>query len=32
VAFDNIDKAKLIPDWAALGFAPKETGKEEVSR
>ena len=22
VAFDNIDKARLVPDWAALGFAP----------
>jgi len=22
VAFDNIDKAKLVPDWAALGLAP----------
>lgn len=22
VAFDNIEKARLIPDWAALGFAP----------
>jgi ribosome maturation factor RimP len=22
VAFDNIDKAKLVPDWAALGFGP----------
>jgi ribosome maturation factor RimP len=22
VAFDNIDKAKLVPDWAALGYAP----------
>jgi ribosome maturation factor RimP len=26
VAFDNIDKAKLIPDWEALGFAPKKPG------
>ncbi|KGQ19217.1 Ribosome maturation protein RimP [Lysobacter dokdonensis DS-58] len=23
VAFDNIDKAKLVPDWVALGMAPK---------
>ena len=22
VAFDNIDKARIIPDWAALGLAP----------
>ena len=22
VAIDNIDKAKLVPDWAALGLAP----------
>lgn len=22
VAFDNIDKGRLVPDWAALGFAP----------
>jgi len=22
VAADNIDKAKLVPDWAALGLAP----------
>ena len=22
VAFENIDKAKLVPDWAALGYAP----------
>ncbi len=22
VAFDNIDKARLLPDWAALGLAP----------
>ena len=27
VAFDNIDKARIIPDWAALGLAPtKPTG------
>lgn len=24
VAFDNIDKAKLVPDWAALGLAPEK--------
>lgn len=22
VAFDNVDKARLVPDWAALGLAP----------
>lgn len=22
VSLDNIDKARLVPDWAALGFAP----------
>ena len=22
VAADNIDKARLVPDWAALGYAP----------
>lgn len=22
VSFDNIDKARLVPDWAALGFGP----------
>jgi ribosome maturation factor RimP len=28
VAFDNIDKARLVPDWAALGLAPgKPRGK-----
>lgn len=24
VAFDNIDKARLVPDWAALGLAPAQ--------
>jgi ribosome maturation factor RimP len=28
VAFDNIDKARLVPDWAALGFAPEKPGKK----
>lgn len=23
VAFENIDKARIIPDWVALGFAPQ---------
>lgn len=27
VAFDNIDKARLIPDWEALGLAPRKPGK-----
>lgn len=29
VAFDNIDKAKLVPDWEALGMAPKKPGKKK---
>lgn len=24
VAFDNIDKARLVPDWAAMGLAPEK--------
>jgi ribosome maturation factor RimP len=28
VAFDNIEKARLVPDWAALGFAPEKPGKK----
>lgn len=24
VAFDNIEKARLVPDWAALGFGPPQ--------
>ena len=28
VAFDNIEKARLVPDWAALGFAPEKMGKK----
>ena len=27
VAFDNIDKARLVPDWVALGLAPSKPGK-----
>jgi len=27
-AFDNIDKARLIPDWAALGLAPTKPGSK----
>ena len=26
-AFDNIDKARLVPDWAALGLAPEKPGQ-----
>jgi len=26
VAFDNIDKGRLVPDWAALGLAPEKPG------
>ena len=32
VAFDNIDKAKLVPDWAALGFAPVKPGKDKPAK
>ena len=27
-AFDNIDKARLVPDWAAMGYAPGKPGKK----
>ena len=27
VPFQNIDKARIVPDWAALGFAPSKPGK-----
>ncbi|TXH76662.1 MAG: ribosome maturation factor RimP [Lysobacteraceae bacterium] len=27
VAFDNIEKARLVPDWAALGLSPEKPGK-----
>lgn len=27
VAFDNIDKARIIPDWVALGLAPQKPNK-----
>ncbi|MEO6263932.1 MAG: ribosome maturation factor RimP [Luteimonas sp.] len=27
VAIDNIDKARLVPDWTALGFAPVKKDK-----
>lgn len=31
VGFDNIDKARLVPDWAALGFGPAKdkSGRDE---
>lgn len=29
VAFDNIDKARLLPDWAALGLAPGKDGRKK---
>ncbi|MGO4550048.1 ribosome maturation factor RimP [Lysobacter sp. 2RAF19] len=32
VAFDNIDKAKLVPDWEALGMAPKKPGKKQANK
>lgn len=25
-AFDNIEKARIVPDWAALGLAPQKPG------
>ena len=28
MAFDNIDKARLVPDWAALGLAPTKPGAQ----
>lgn len=28
-AFDNIDKARLVPDWAAMGYAPGKPGKKK---
>ncbi len=27
VDFDNIDKARILPDWAALGLAPQKPNK-----
>lgn len=29
VVFENIDKARLVPDWAALGFAPVKKDASE---
>ena len=28
-AFDNIDKARLVPDWAAMGYAAAKPGKKK---
>ncbi len=30
VAFGNIDKARLVPDWAALGLANEKPGKKKA--
>ncbi|QOW21209.1 MULTISPECIES: ribosome maturation factor RimP [Lysobacteraceae] len=32
VAADNIDKARLVPDWAALGLAPSKPGAKPGAR
>lgn len=32
VSFENIDKARLVPDWAALGLAPTKPGKDKPSK
>ena len=32
VAVGNIDKARLVPDWAALGFAPVKPGKDKPAQ
>ncbi|MGH8032820.1 MAG: ribosome maturation factor RimP [Luteimonas sp.] len=32
VAFDNIEKARLVPDWAALGYAPARDGSGRDAR
>ena len=32
VPFGNIDKARLVPDWAALGFAPVKPGKDKPAK
>jgi ribosome maturation factor RimP len=32
VAADNIDKARLVPDWEALGLAPTKPGKGKPGR
>lgn len=30
VPFSNIDKARILPDWEALGFAPSKPGKSKT--
>ncbi len=30
VAFDNIEKARLVPDWVALGFGPAKQDKQKA--
>lgn len=32
VPFSNIDKGRIVPDWAALGFAPSKPGQPETGR
>ncbi|WP_345294943.1 ribosome maturation factor RimP [Luteimonas vadosa] len=32
VAFENIDKARLVPDWVALGLAPAKDGSGRDAR
>ena len=32
VAFDNIEKARLVPDWVALGYAPTKPGKKAPTK
>lgn len=32
VAVDNIDKARLVPDWAALGLVKERPGRKKKSR
>jgi len=32
VDFDNIEKARLVPDWAALGFVPTKPGKKPAGK
>lgn len=27
IGFDNIDKARILPDWVALGLAPQKPNK-----
>lgn len=32
IAFDNIDKAKLVPDWVALGYGPAKDNSGRDAR